>query len=1010
MPTAAELGRSFISEGVAQAPPQIDVSPTEDIQKIGKDFWSAQALDMPRWLPEEGKQDRGKTFDGGLVADLFDILSLGQYAAAGAVRAAYNGQPIIEGLANGLKSRASVEDILADMGMEPGIGRTAAGLAGDILFDPLWLFKPVTAVKAIGRIGGIGEAFAKGAATVADTKLGKKFLTATTYAYGVPESVKALDLARAENIFSMSEDAIKNLKRYNKLPAEIRPHIESYLETQDALGKSAVFDSVKEGFNSKTSSLFKEYVDNYERLDQAVGKGLVEVGLISRSQFQHMSGRHVRKIYKRFEDVDQHIEDLRAVKDPRYDAIADDLQKQVDKIGNRKDFFKKYTRGGDPNMVAPRVELTADQAKELGEITDIGHRVARSSVAGAQALHERNFINQVMQSANASPNPGPGLVSVGASPKLGGWADHYVPEGVANFLKQTTRTPTDWEKFIQGPLGLWKMFKVAFNPTSYARNWIANIPLMNWAGIPYKDTLLYQGSALKTLLNMDNVLPTNPVDDARKIISEIRLPETVVQPVADGFQRMYIGTRAADKIAARGIPKGTTLFASEADAAKAAQKSKGTKPWRVLPYDVPIESLDQLAGDIKLPKGRVYKPPPSSQVFADASDNTRVFSDDKLESARLIRGSSAGSFVGQELNRHLRHMNIAGSSPYKQGLATFYALGDKAADNYRSLDILGKTAAAHWALDQGMDLTTSLRFADKALFNYAQVPPAVDFLRRNGIVPFASFSYFATSAFARGLWSKPAQISGIGKSIRALNAIDPQSQELRKAAPEWQKGFSQVFLPLTDRHGRKHVLDLTYLLPFGDIITASEGISGPAQLLQQQTSFATFVTDLLRNQNSFTGQPIAPPERLVGKSDEMAQKAATAYIDYVYRFAMPTWMPSIFPWDAKSQKITQGGQFFKTWEEVIAGRPDVFGRKKAWWQAAMAEPFGFKVRPFDLNQERTRRAKDYQGDVRAIQDQMKKVAGDRELDMEEKREIISDLKDDLMNIHAHWVNTNSNGN
>ena len=163
--------------------------------------------------------------------------------------------------------------------------------------------------------------------------------------------------------------------------------------------------------------------------------------------------------------------------------------------------------------------------------------------------------------------------------------------------------------------------------------------------------------------------------------------------------------------------------------------------------------------------------------------------------------------------------------------------------------------------------------------------------------------------------------------------------------------------------------------------------------------FSTFLYDVANNRSSFTGREIAPPNKLTGNASGMKEIAVKNYIDYIYKFAFPAWAPSLLPGFPQKLQVTTGGYSFKNLEDAIAQRPDVFGKTKDWKAVVMGEVFGLKTRPFDLNQERARTARDYKDNVQAITTQMKHVSMDGDLSGEQKQQLFSKLRDDLININ-----------
>lgn len=373
-----------------------------------------------------------------------------------------------------------------------------------------------------------------------------------------------------------------------------------------------------------------------------------------------------------------------------------------------------------------------------------------------------------------------------------------------------------------------------------------------------------------------------------------------------------------------------------------------------------------------------------------------------------VTGSFESSFVKQELDRSMRFINVSGTSFFSKAKNIAQMSLDKASDFYRHNEVWGKLAAGLHGVENGMDAEKAALFGEKALFNYAQVPKAIDMLRRNGVVPFASFAYFATNATARAAWSNPAVLSKYAKIAEGIERMNPDAQKERQAAADWQQEYGHVFTPLKDKYGRHLVFDASYMLPFGDMAQAAE--SGVAAKLMGLTPGLTFASDVMRNRSAFTGQPITPAFDLRGGSLAMKEVAVKNYVDYIYKFAMPSWMPSILPGFPHRVQVTSGGYAFKSLEDAATARPDVFGEVNGkpvqdWKAAVMGEVFGLKTRPFDLQGEQQYRAYEYKDAVRTVTKQMSKVAMDQTLSVEQKRSLMAQLNKDLVNVHRAWRTT-----
>ena len=69
----------------------------------------------------------------------------------------------------------------------------------------------------------------------------------------------------------------------------------------------------------------------------------------------------------------------------------------------------------------------------------------------------------------------------------------------------------------------------------------------------------------------------------------------------------------------------------------------------------------------------------------------------------------------------------------------------------------------------------------------------------------------------------PGRISAIGKIKQAIEQQSDiqETDEERAAEPPWVKDGFYIKLPIKDKEGRSAYFDLTYILPFGDLISGN---------------------------------------------------------------------------------------------------------------------------------------------------------------------------------------------
>lgn len=154
--------------------------------------------------------------------------------------------------------------------------------------------------------------------------------------------------------------------------------------------------------------------------------------------------------------------------------------------------------------------------------------------------------------------------------------------------------------------------------------------------------------------------------------------------------------------------------------------------------------------------------------------------------------------------------------------------------------------------------------AESATFNYAQVTPFIRKVRTSiWGMPFITFSYKATPLAIETALKNPGRISVIGK---IKNAIEEQSDlertdRERAAEPPWVKDGFYIKLPGEDQYGRSKYFDLTYILPFGDLVSGSlfeRGMKSdtgtpesPAEAALRKNPVTQLIMELGKNRNFY---------------------------------------------------------------------------------------------------------------------------------------------------------------
>jgi hypothetical protein len=254
---------------------------------------------------------------------------------------------------------------------------------------------------------------------------------------------------------------------------------------------------------------------------------------------------------------------------------------------------------------------------------------------------------------------------------------------------------------------------------------------------------------------------------------------------------------------------------------------------------------------------------------------------------------------------------------------------------------------------KGMSKTSAAKDAEKWLFNYGKVTKFQEAYRSKWYgAPFATFTSKALPRIAEAAVKTPhrfilpgAIIYGLEQAAMNMIGDSPEQVKAKKELrPEWMKGnflgmpnFARV--PILDETGREYYLNLTYILPWGDI-GESGGFAGiPGSLMPMSQPFVKETWQQIANYDSFWEQPIVAKEDLAGK--DLAGKIKTQ-AEKRGQHLLQTMAPT------PVLDIQKGAAALK-------GKPDYRGRERPSGAVLADAVFGVKVYPVDYIDQMVRR-------------------------------------------------------
>lgn len=205
----------------------------------------------------------------------------------------------------------------------------------------------------------------------------------------------------------------------------------------------------------------------------------------------------------------------------------------------------------------------------------------------------------------------------------------------------------------------------------------------------------------------------------------------------------------------------------------------------------------------------------------------------------------------------------------------------KAADLYQAEEQWFKMAKfIHNVERKKMSHAVAWKDAEKWLFNYSKITKFQEKYRSKWYgAPFATFTFKALPRMAEAMIKTPwrfalpaAMIYGMEEYARkVIGDTKEQFKAKKELRPDWMKGqslgapnFARV--PFVDDQGREYYLNLTYILPWGDIGEAGKFGPIPGGLMPFSQPFIKEPMQQIMNYDSFWDTPIVKEKDIAGKT------------------------------------------------------------------------------------------------------------------------------------------------
>lgn len=253
---------------------------------------------------------------------------------------------------------------------------------------------------------------------------------------------------------------------------------------------------------------------------------------------------------------------------------------------------------------------------------------------------------------------------------------------------------------------------------------------------------------------------------------------------------------------------------------------------------------------------------------------------------------------------------------------------------------------------KGMAPEEAWKAAESATFNYAQVTPFVRQLRTSlWGYPFITFPLKATPVAIETIAKHPGRVSVFGKIKQSIeNQADiTETAAERASEPSWVRDGFYIKLPIKDSEGRSAYFDLTYIIPFGDLVSGTlftrqvsreTGLpeSVPETLLSPSPVFNA-LKEMHQNQDFYGNK--------IWKESDPVDKQLKDLFTYVSKTFLPTPIADQLPGGYKTTGEKQKGRIQRI--KTPKTEPD----QQRTMMEEMLRNVGLKIQPIDLDIQET---------------------------------------------------------
>lgn len=856
-------------------------------------------------------EDPNKIYSGGWVQDIFDTLNVLQYGVAGVLQG--------KGFAEGVKTRASFSKELA---RKYGWGGMLSGLVLDIATDPLTYIAPA---KAFAKIPGAVSLVTKSKDAFLGTEIGKAFGKRLIYRFGQDPLYVAMDERRIRNIARQSEAAMEIVRPLAKLDPEIQ---------------RVVSRARKEGrLDSLPSDILKKAKPAFDELDRW-GEEAVKVGLLSREQYEAGRGLYMPRLYRKFED-------------PAFETA----------VRPSKGLFPSKPLSVERSRFMKREDIPLWWRQAAGEIEEAGYPTAEGIVQLINAVENVKFFNKVARRI-ASAEARDGYKQLKGPRRLFTSATGRKIQLASRIKKLNSSLEEVSKKFSRAK-------KVARRSGAAVTKDLRRLSAL---------TSRVDRLVAKMVAHEER----GAFDAANKVAERARGLERRITGEIERLRGRINKIEGLDKAEADRIVRSLSAQLSSLKALKAGLREQiqveriGELHGKWVPEPIfdAINEMVRTKSDFQQWTGDVVGAFKYSKVILNPATHVRnIISNIILNSwegmnpldPRAIRAYVKAAKEIKNRGKLYREAKEAGlaldtfaaaelrdflDSPHVRSLS-FKARENlrKIADVYQKEEEWAKIAQYIFQREvRGADPKTAALIAERATFNYAQVTPFIRMVRESVFgYPFITFAYKAAPQALRTAALHPTRISNIGKAKQGIEGLsDPEELAAERAVePPWIKDGFYIKLPIKDEGGRSAYFDLTYILPFGDLLSGQlferqilreTGLpESPAATAIRKLPFVNLIPELKDNRDFYGDQ-------IFQNSDPLPKQLGDIFRHLVKTMAPPLLADQI-PGGYREDGTRRPGVI----ERVrLAEKGEERGRSYRRLSQELLRNVGIKIDPFDL--------------------------------------------------------------